>query len=301
MIRDNKADIVCLQESKREIINMVFCESLWPDNDFGWVYNGARGTTEGIITMWRSSAFTVCDQWSTSGALAIKGLWTEEKVSIILINDYASCINSEHQILWNILQEWISNQTEVLCCICGDFNTTLDPDEINGVSSYNDAKKRRQFNRFVSDAELVDLPLMRRKYTWYKDNGGSCSRIDRFLLSATVEKENWGPVPFKTVNWWLEQEEFCKLVESVWKNIRVDGWGGYVLKEKLKRLKIEIKTWKTKNGTMFSREIEDIEKQLSMLDGKQELDDWEEADTHNRRALQLDLEEIHLKRDRLLA
>ncbi|KAL8510060.1 hypothetical protein ACS0TY_017040 [Phlomoides rotata] len=254
--------MVCLQESKREIVNSVFCESLWPDNDFGWVYSGARGAVGGIIMMWRRSAFTVRDQWSTDGALAIKGLWIEEKISLILIN--------------------ISNQTEVLCCLCGDFNTTLEPDERKGVGRYNDAKKRRQFNRFVSDNDLVDLPLLRRRYTWYKDNGGRCSRIDRFLISAgwckrwpnakqiglkrTIsdhapilldvnEKEYWGPVPFKMV----------------------------------------------KNGTIFSREIEEIEKQLSSLDEKQENEEWEEADTHSRRSLQLELEELRLKRDRLFA
>ncbi|KAL8490948.1 hypothetical protein ACS0TY_022816 [Phlomoides rotata] len=196
------------------------------------------------------------------------------------------------------------------------------------MGRYNDNKRRRQFRRFISESDLEDLPLLRRKFTWYKDNDRSCSRINRFLLSTAwcnrwpnvkqiglkrtiydhahimlevTEKENWGTIPFKIVNWWLDQEDFCKLVERIWNDTSVEGWGGYVLKEKLKRLKIDIKAWKAKNGTIFSLEIEEIEKQLSGLDDKLEAEEWDEADRNKRRSLQLELEEFRLKRDRLIA
>ncbi|KAL8529933.1 hypothetical protein ACS0TY_007123 [Phlomoides rotata] len=280
------------------------------DKNFGWVNSGSRGASGGLITMWRSSLFTLNDQWSTQGALAVKGLWIEEKVSFCLINIYASNITQDQQKVWDDTQQWLCNQSEKFSRICGDFNTILDLSERKGTGKYFDAKRSRQFRRFISNPDLVDLPLLRRKFTWYKDNDGCCSRIDRFLLSSAwckrwpnvkqtslkrtfsdhapillevTEKENWGTVPFKIVNWWLDQEEFCNLVERVWKDTSVDGWGGFFLKEKLKRLKTEIKAWKAKNRIVFSKEIEEREQQLDVLDDKLETGEWDEVDRNNRR------------------
>jgi len=38
-------------------------------------------------------------------------------------------------------------------------------------------------NEFIDDRVLIDLPLGGRKFTWYKGDGRSMSRLDRFLLS----------------------------------------------------------------------------------------------------------------------
>ncbi|XVF38861.1 hypothetical protein REPUB_Repub20aG0138600 [Reevesia pubescens] len=39
----------------------------------------------------------------------------------------------------------------------------------------------RDFNNFINEAELVDLPLLDSKFTWF-DSGSKRSRIDRFLV-----------------------------------------------------------------------------------------------------------------------
>ena len=44
----------------------------------------------------------------------------------------------------------------------------------------------RCFSHFIEDNSLLDLPLCGRRYTWFKGDGTSMSRIDRFLLS-----EDW--------------------------------------------------------------------------------------------------------------
>ncbi|KAL8533495.1 hypothetical protein ACS0TY_009773 [Phlomoides rotata] len=74
--------MVCLQETKREVVNAQFCESLWPNKDFGWVYSGSCGASGGLITIWKNSKFNLQDQWSTKGALAINGVWLEDKTTL---------------------------------------------------------------------------------------------------------------------------------------------------------------------------------------------------------------------------
>nr|KYP50799.1 hypothetical protein KK1_027363 [Cajanus cajan] len=39
------------------------------------------------------------------------------------------------------------------------------------------------YNQFIEDVELIDLPLGGGKYTWFRPNGITTSRIDRFLVS----------------------------------------------------------------------------------------------------------------------
>lgn len=145
-------------------------------------------------------------------------------------------------------------------CICGDFNAVRVAEERRGRNSVCKRREMIEFNEFISKLQLVDLPLTRRKFTWYRDNGQSCSRIDRFLLSkewvqewlnlmqeglkrkesdhvAIVLKEvvkNWGPRPFKFLNCWLKEEGFRKMVEEEWKGSKINGWSGFVVKEKLK-------------------------------------------------------------------
>jgi len=39
------------------------------------------------------------------------------------------------------------------------------------------------FNNFIDRHALVELPFIGRRFTWYRGDGHSMSRIDRFLLS----------------------------------------------------------------------------------------------------------------------
>jgi len=39
------------------------------------------------------------------------------------------------------------------------------------------------FNNFIEENMLIDLPLCGRLFTWYRGDGVSMSRLDRFLLS----------------------------------------------------------------------------------------------------------------------
>ena len=47
----------------------------------------------------------------------------------------------------------------------------------------------REFNEFIEKAELMDIPMVGRKFTWYKPNGTAKSRIDRVLVSKEWMEE----------------------------------------------------------------------------------------------------------------
>jgi hypothetical protein len=43
-------------------------------------------------------------------------------------------------------------------------------------------RERILFNRFVEDMEVIDVPVLAKKFSWFSADGKSMSRIDRFLL-----------------------------------------------------------------------------------------------------------------------
>lgn len=138
----------------------------------------------------------------------------------------------------------------------------------------------------------MDLPLLGRKFTWYKPCSSIMSRIDRFLLSdrwiqqfgnliqwgakRTISdhcpsilkggESNWGPKPFRVLDYWNEHPEFRPFVQERWGANQINGTSCYVLKEKLKGLKSDLKEWtRTVFGNIY-RNIEMTTKTLNKLD-----------------------------------
>jgi len=92
----------------------------------------------------------------------------------------------------------------------------------------------RSFNDFIENSELIDISILRRKFTCYKPNGLVNSRINRillrrewldkwsnskqFVLGRLVSDHctlvlrttftNWGPKPFRSLDIWQKDERF---------------------------------------------------------------------------------------------
>nr|KYP41921.1 hypothetical protein KK1_036692 [Cajanus cajan] len=125
----------------------------------------------------------------------------------------------------------------------------------------------REFNEFINNMELEDVPLNGRSFTWFRPNGKAISRIDRILISRewwsawencvqfvldrnifdhcplmlSQKKVDWGPKPFRSINCWSEYSHFEDIVKEMWDSEEIQGWGCHVLKEKLKALKVKLK------------------------------------------------------------
>nr|KYP51227.1 Retrovirus-related Pol polyprotein LINE-1 [Cajanus cajan] len=160
------------------------------------------------------------------------------------------------------------------------------------------------FDGFIQEAFLVDLPLHGRKYTWYKSGGSCMSRLDRFLVldgwlaawSNTVqwgpergvsdhcavllknEEVNWGPKPFRVLDCWQNDVRYGAFVKSQWREIVVSGRAAFVLKEKLKNLKIKLRTWNKDTFGDLDRKISEARDNFNKLDLKSEVSNLQEED-----------------------
>ncbi|KAG6668612.1 hypothetical protein CIPAW_01G183000 [Carya illinoinensis] len=52
LLREWKANIVCLQETKLKMINMKIVKSLWSGIHVDWVCLASNGVLGGIVVMW---------------------------------------------------------------------------------------------------------------------------------------------------------------------------------------------------------------------------------------------------------
>lgn len=177
----------------------------------------------------------------------------------------------------------------------GDFNVVCRRDERRGVNEEASATQVLEmflFNNFIGELEVEDLNVLGRRYTWYHTNGRSMSRIDRVLISEEWSQawwENslwvlsrdvfdhcplvlkhggwdWGPKPFRFNNFWLENLNFKGVVEEAWRNQNVSGWMSFVLKEKLKGLKVKIKEWNKEEYGGMEERVEKLVEEINDLD-----------------------------------
>ncbi|KEH26257.1 DNase I superfamily protein, putative [Medicago truncatula] len=174
------------------------------------------------------------------------------------------------------------------------------------------------FNEFIEECLLVDLPLCGRKFTWFKGDGWSMSRLDRFLLSEgwclvwpncmqvahlrglsdhcpvvlSVDEENWGPRPLRLLKCWQDMPGYNDFVREKWNSFQVTGWGGFVLKEKLKMIKVVLKDWHASNTQNLPAKIDSLKNRQAALDSKGEEADLSEEELSELHGISTDIHSL---------
>lgn len=199
----------------------------------------------------------------------MEGLWGKDQVQVTIVNVYAPCDLRGKKFMWEEIINSMESRGGDRWCVLGDFNSIKSSSERRGVDGFNRNEEVQLFRDFLAESGLIDLPLVGRKFTWYKPDGSAMSRLDKFLISeewlstwsnlsqwglkrsvldhcAAVLKEkeiNWGLKPFRVMKCWEDMEGYENFVKEAWKEIEVDGWKCYILKEKLKIIKNKLKGW----------------------------------------------------------
>jgi hypothetical protein len=103
-----------------------------------------------------------------------------------MVNVYSSCDLLAERRLWGNLIMSKQGFGGNAWCVLGDFNAVLHYDErrgLNQLSFFAVSSEIVEFRDFVRDMDLIDLPVLGRKFTWVHPNGVTMSRIDRVLAS----------------------------------------------------------------------------------------------------------------------
>ena len=82
--------------------------------------------------------------------------------------------------------------------------------------------------------------------------------------------ENWGPRPLRMLKCWETLPGYNNFVHNRWQSFQLEGSGGYVLKEKLKLLKLALKEWHQTHLQNLPSRISLLKEEIAMLDLKGE-------------------------------
>ena len=299
LINKESVHMMCIQETKKETIDKSLCQALWGSVDVMWEMQPANNSADGILCMWTETEFKLQNKITGNGFIYLEGEFIREAQKVCIVTIYSPCDIHNKRILWEIVRQLKQSSQVGLWCVLGDFNCIRNPTERFGKCErlYGD-NSMQEFNEWIDDLEVLEVPSMGRQFTWFRPNGESRSRLDRFLISPewrdrwpesvqfTLPRNfsnhcpillrpkdvDWGPKPFRTLNCWLTDKSFKEVVQQCWDSVQVSGWGAYVLKEKFKRLKHTIKRWnKEQYGDNFKK-VQNLEVELNKL----------EEDTMNR-------------------
>ncbi|GLT40902.1 hypothetical protein SLA2020_150000 [Shorea laevis] len=254
------------------------------------------------------------------GFIGIFGEWGSQQDTCSMVNVCAPCDRKGKAELWEEIGGLVSEQGG-RWLLAGDFNAVRSVVERKG--RLGETQDMEEFNQFVNGTGLIDVRLMNRKFTWYRPDGTSMSRLDRFLLStdmSLLERDwiqvgvrrtisdhcaiilksrdiDWGPKPFRVLDAWQQHPEYRDFVEDRWKNLQIEGWAAYKCKQKLKLLKEECKKWNSKVFGNVEVTFDNLVQQIEKLDKKSEEGGLNENETQLRRECFQELWDILQKRE----
>lgn len=160
--------------------------------------------------------------------------------SINFVNVYAPCNTVSRREVWKSLI-WLKNQVAgEEWCIGDDFNTVLFKEERIGKNVGRNGRDNADFFNFVKEMELIDLPCVGGRFTWFSGIGCAMSRLDHFLLTDNLVYDwkldnqmvgkrvpsdhcpvwlksggwDWGLKPFRFNNGWYKHEDFPSFVSN---------------------------------------------------------------------------------------
>lgn len=194
--------------------------------------------------------------------------------------------------LWEELKGLKQNLSRGEGCLVGDFNAVSCVEERNGRNGGSSMQEISEFNNFIVDMELFDVPVLGQKFSWLCSDGISMSRLDRFLISDGLidlwgvtgqwigsrdisyhcpiwllrANKDWGPKPFRVFNAWFEHEDFLPFVKDCWTSFAVSGPKAFVVKEKFKLLKERLRKWNKEVFGVLDLNIEALVRDINALD-----------------------------------
>lgn len=73
---------------------------------------------------------------------------------------------------------------------------------------------------------------------------------------------------FDSAKCWQDLPGYHQFVTDKWSSLTIDGWGGFVLKEKLRLIKSALKEWHLTHSTNIPAKLDSLKARLSSLDGR---------------------------------
>lgn len=274
VIRKQKVDLFCIQETKMQFMSEEVVRSLGPGRFFDWKALNAMGTAGGVLICWDKRSLEILGVEEGQFSISCRFRNLGDGATWVFTGVYGPFSSDDRECLWEEFGA-IRGLWEEPWCLGGDFNSVPYPAERSRNGRITSTMRR--FAQIIDELGLVDIPLQGGSFTWSGGlNNQSWARLDRFLMTPSwldrysrVNQRRLirptsdhfpvllegggirrGPSPFKFENMWLKAEGFKDLIEGWWQGTVVRGRPSYRLAVKMRGLKQNLKIW---NKEVFGR------------------------------------------------
>lgn len=188
LIMEGKFQCCFLQETKCSAVSRMLVESLWGGggSECDWVVKEAVGLSGGMLIIWNSDLLEAIFSFFGRGFVGVLVKWKSSNDTCFLVNVYLPCAFDDKKEVWRDLLLCKRSFGGVDWCVAGDFNAVTSVDERKGIGGTHNSREISGFNHFISEMDLVDIPVLGKRYTWFSGDGIAKSRLDRFLLTEDV-------------------------------------------------------------------------------------------------------------------
>ncbi len=189
-----KTDFIFFQETHSVVNDVKFWRSQW-NNDIWFAHGSERSA--GVATLKNNFSGNVLEVFSDPFGHFLCLLLCWNNLVFILVNIYGYNLNTENDKLFESLEErillWFRKHPHAFLLIGGDFNITLN-DFVDRWPPKQPGSSNTILKTFMQKYNLIDIWREiypnQCSYTWSNKTGTRQSRIDFFLVSGSILKEN---------------------------------------------------------------------------------------------------------------
>ncbi|KAL6314020.1 hypothetical protein AAG906_011754 [Vitis piasezkii] len=284
-IRNQKVDLLCIQETKIQPMTEGVARSLGSGRFLDWRALDADGAAGGLLICWDKRSMEVVEWEEGQYSLSCRFKNVEDGAVWVFTGVYGPFTKEAREGMWEELGA-VRGIWEEPWCIGGDFNSTLYQGERSRQGRIT--SNMRRFAHIIDELGWLDRFLVTP--SWLDNFSGVIQRrlprpvSDHFPILLEGGGVRRGPSPFRFENMWLKVEGFLDLIRCWWREIEVRGTASYRLAAKTKELKQKLKVW---NREVFGH-LED-NKRAAL----QQVDYWDGVESERS----LSLEETELKKE----
>ncbi|XP_042477770.1 uncharacterized protein LOC122059150 [Macadamia integrifolia] len=277
IVRENSPDIICLDEP---MVSMnKFPKSFFSKIGFAtdFIQNERVDAHPNLWIMWKQGLRKPLISSMSEQKLSIQVEWNDRMLNVSMV--HAKCLRAERRSLW---MDIVFDDSGAPRMIIGDFNATLYDHERRGPGSFS-LGAAYEFAAMVDALALIQIPSSGRKFTWTNNRrrGNVAAVLDRTfvneewmkifddciqkvlicvasdhapLMACSVSSIKPKNCPFRLNSFWMDHHQFLDLIKEVWHN-NFSGSSPFILAQKLKALKLVIKSWSREAFPNLDQEV----------------------------------------------
>ncbi|XP_042520935.1 uncharacterized protein LOC122094232 [Macadamia integrifolia] len=288
LVKEHAPDVLCLAEPMVQVCKfpVIFFSRLGYAVDF--IHNFRDDKVPNLWIIWKVGVSRPVVAGMSDQYISVIFDWPGSKVGISFV--HASSFKIMRRQLWLDLE--LSISALVPWSVMGDFNATLFSHEKRGPGKFN-LGSAAEFQAMVDACELLSIPSQGKKFTWTNNRrrGHAVAVLDRsfcngkwidvfrnvkqrVLLSSVsdhaplivVSDDVQRPtnIPFRFHSFWMENDQFISVVEEAWKT-SIGGNPIFVLAQKLKQVKENLKVWARANFPNLNDEVDKAKLELKKV------------------------------------